>query len=249
MHQNGGRELPRHVAIIMDGNGRWARQQGKPRQAGHKAGADSVRAVIEASATGDIEVLTLFAFSSENWSRPEKEVSFLMDLFLRALHREVKLLDEEGIRFRVIGNRSNLSARLVDTITAAEERTAGNSGMVLQLAFSYGGRWDILQAAQKTAQMVADGQLSADDIDESIFSQQLSFSDLPEVDLFIRTGGELRISNFILWQAAYAEFYFTDTLWPDFSADSLRIALEDYANRERRFGCTSEQLEVKDAKA
>ncbi|OOZ40793.1 isoprenyl transferase [Solemya elarraichensis gill symbiont] len=249
MDQSGGRGLPRHVAIIMDGNGRWAKLQGKPRQAGHKAGADSVRAVIEESATSGIEVLTLFAFSSENWKRPEKEVSFLMDLFLRALNREVNLLDEQGIRFRVIGDRSNLSTKLVETITDAEERTAGNSGMVLQLAFSYGGRWDIVQAAQKAAQMVADGQLSAEDIDENIFSQQLSFSDLPEVDLFIRTGGELRISNFILWQAAYAEFYFTDTLWPDFSVDSLRSALEDYANRERRFGRTSDQLEVKDAKA
>ncbi|KHF26157.1 undecaprenyl pyrophosphate synthetase [Solemya velum gill symbiont] len=241
--------MPRHVAIIMDGNGRWARQQGKPRQAGHKAGAESVRAVIEESVTAGIEVLTLFAFSSENWSRPEKEVSFLMDLFLRALTREVKLLQEQGIRFRVIGNRSNLSSKLVDTIVAAEKRTAGNSGMVLQLAVSYGGRWDIVQAAQKTARLVADGQLSADDIDENSFSQQLSFSDLPEVDLFIRTGGELRISNFILWQAAYAEFYFSDTLWPDFSADSLRLALNDYANRERRFGRTSEQLGVKNAKA
>ncbi|OOY35878.1 polyprenyl diphosphate synthase [Solemya velum gill symbiont] len=249
MSHDGWRGVPRHVAIIMDGNGRWARQQGKPRQAGHKAGAESVRAVIEESVTAGIEVLTLFAFSSENWSRPEKEVSFLMDLFLRALTREVKLLQEQGIRFRVIGNRSNLSSKLVDTIVAAEKRTAGNSGMVLQLAVSYGGRWDIVQAAQKTARLVADGQLSADDIDENSFSQQLSFSDLPEVDLFIRTGGELRISNFILWQAAYAEFYFSDTLWPDFSADSLRLALNDYANRERRFGRTSEQLGVKNAKA
>ena len=243
MNQQEPPQLPEHVAIIMDGNGRWARQQGKPRQLGHRAGANATKAIIEESARTGINILTLFAFSSENWSRPEKEISFLMDLFLRSLDREVRTLEEQNLQFRVIGDRSGLPAKLVEKIEDAERLTATNSGMVLQLAVSYGGRWDIVNAARKLAGQVAAGEASVDEIDEAKFSGLLAFPDLSDVDLYIRTGGELRISNFILWQAAYAELYFTDVLWPDFSPQEYHKALDDYARRQRRFGMTGEQLE------
>lgn len=235
-------QLPGHVAIIMDGNGRWAKQQGKPRHFGHRVGADITRKIIEESGRIGVSVLTLFAFSSENWSRPKSEISFLMDLFLRSLDREIRTLEKKNVCFRVIGDRSNLPAGLVDKIVDAEKRTDANDGLILQLAVSYGGRWDILQAVRQIASQVAKGECSVDEIDEKRFAQTLTFSDLQDVDLFIRTGGELRISNFILWQAAYAELYFTEVLWPDFTPDEFHKALKDYARRQRRFGRTGEQL-------
>lgn len=234
------RRIPAHVAIIMDGNGRWAERQGKARHQGHRAGANAVRAIIEESAALGIKVLTLFAFSSENWQRPAEEVSFLMELFLRALEQEMQTLAKRDIRFRVIGDRQQLPAKLVEKIVDAEQRSLHNKGLVVQLAVSYGGRWDILQAARALAAEVAAGQLKPSDINEERFACALSFADLPEVDLFIRTGGEIRISNFLLWQAAYAEFYFTDVLWPDFDRAALYAALDDYAGRQRRFGRVAE---------
>ena len=243
MNRQVASQVPGHVAIIMDGNGRWARSQGKPRQLGHRAGANITREIIEESARLGIEVLTLFAFSSENWNRPEKEITFLMDLFLRSLDREVRTLEERNLRFRVIGDRSSLPDKLIAKIEDAERRTEENNGLILQLAVSYGGRWDIVQAARSIAAKVAAGECSVDSINEETVSKSLSFADCPDVDLYIRTGGELRISNFILWQAAYAEFYFTDVLWPDFTTSEFHKALDDYANRQRRFGLTGEQLE------
>lgn len=242
MEVDGVTRLPRHVAIVMDGNGRWAKQQGLPRHAGHKAGVKSVRASVEQSVKRGIEVLTLFAFSSENWKRPEKEVSLLMDLFMVALQREVKRLQRNNVRLRIIGDRSAFSTKLQERIAAAEMATADNTGLVLQIAANYGGRWDILQAVRRLARDVAAGELDADQITESVIASGLSFSDLPDPDLFIRTGGEQRISNFMLWQSAYTELYFTDSYWPDFDADAFDAALEFFASRQRRFGMTGEQL-------
>ena len=234
--------IPRHVAIIMDGNGRWAQNRGKPRHTGHKAGVKSVRSSVEYSAKQGIEVLTLFAFSSENWQRPEKEVTLLMDLFLVALKNEVKKLNKNNVRLKVIGDTSAFNSKLQAQIEQAEQQTEKNTGLVLQVAANYGGRWDITQAARKLAAEVQQGQLDPALITESRLQSALSFADLPEVDLFIRTGGDLRISNFILWQAAYAELYFTPVLWPDFDEGAYQNALDDFAGRQRRFGKTAEQV-------
>ena len=233
--------LPRHVAIIMDGNGRWARKRLLPRVAGHRAGVTPVRVCIEQCVRQDIAALTLFAFSSENWARPPEEVGSLMGLFLDALDREIDELQSNGVRLRFIGERHNLSQVLQQRISSAESRTAGNSRLALQIAVSYGGRWDLVEAARVLAQRCAAGTLLPQDIDESLLSSTLSVADLPDPDLFIRTGGEQRISNFLLWNLAYTELYFTDQLWPDFDAASFQIALDWYASRNRRFGLTGEQ--------
>ncbi|MEJ2476951.1 MAG: polyprenyl diphosphate synthase, partial [Desulfobacterales bacterium] len=208
-------QIPRHVAIVMDGNGRWARQKGKPRTYGHKVGSSKVHDIVEESKELGIEVLTLFAFSSENWKRPKSEVTFLMDLMIQMLKKEIRKLEEKGVQLRFIGQRELLPGKLLKVISDSEARTRNNNSLILQIAASYGGQWDITQAARSLAEKVARGELRPEQIDEQIFAAELAFSDLPDADLFIRTGGELRISNFLLWQAAYAEFYFTDVLWPD----------------------------------
>jgi undecaprenyl diphosphate synthase len=233
--------LPRHVAIIMDGNGRWAQQRGLPRPAGHKAGVGPVRLCIEQCGRHRIEALTLFAFSSENWARPTEEVSSLMGLFLDALDREVDELHANGVRLRFIGERHALSVRLQSRIAAVEQRTGQNPGLSLQIAVSYGGRWDILGAARAVATRCASGELRPADITDEVFAAGLSLAGLPDPDLFIRTGGERRISNFLLWNLAYTELYFTDQLWPDFDAAGFDAALQYFAQRNRRFGLTGEQ--------
>ncbi len=235
--------LPRHLAIIMDGNGRWAKRRKLPRTAGHQAGVAAVRRTIEYCAERGIEVLTLFAFSSENWRRPPEEVAVLLRLFQRTLERETVKLHENGIRLRVIGDRSAFPLELQRKIAEAEQLTCANRKMTLLIAANYGGRWDILQAAKALARKVEMGEIQSQAIDEALFAAHLSFADLPEPDLFIRTGGEVRLSNFLLWQLAYTELYFTEVLWPDFGAEELNQALAEYARRERRFGHTSEQLD------
>jgi undecaprenyl diphosphate synthase len=235
-------KLPRHVAIIMDGNGRWAEHRNMPRFAGHRAGVETVRRIVQISGELGIEALTLFAFSSENWRRPKKEVGLLMDLFLTALEREVKKLHDTGVRLRVIGEISAFPKKLQQRIHDSMNKTRDNKGLTLNIAANYGGRWDIAQAARNLAERVADGVLDASDIDEAMLAQQLSLSDLPEPDLFIRTGGEQRISNFLIWQLAYTELYFTHTLWPDFDRDEYFKALQSFAGRQRRFGQTGAQI-------
>ncbi len=235
-------EVPRHVAIIMDGNGRWAQQRKLPRHAGHKAGVKSVRSAVEESVRNNVEVLTLFAFSSENWKRPEEEVSMLMELFMMALRQEVKRLRKNNVQLRIIGDVSAFPEKLRAAIKAAEGETAANTGLVLQIAANYGGRWDIAQATRRIAEKVRTGELEPDAITESTITESLSFTDLPDPDLFIRTGGEKRLSNFLLWQSAYTELYFTDTLWPDFDAVAFRQALREFGGRQRRFGLTGEQV-------
>ncbi len=232
---------PRHVAIIMDGNGRWARARGMPRYAGHKAGVKSVRSIVEESVRRKIEVLTLFAFSSENWRRPEREVNLLMGLFMLLLRRETRRLKKNGVRLRIIGDTSAFSDKLQQAIIQAEQETADSDGLVLQVAANYGGRWDITQAARRIAEQVQAGRFTPEDISESTLAAELSFPDLPPPDLFIRTGGEQRLSNFLLWQSAYTELYFSDLLWPDFQADAFCDALESFSKRHRRFGRTGEQ--------
>lgn len=234
--------LPRHVAIIMDGNGRWAERRHRPRSMGHRAGQKAVRATVTASRERGIAALTLFAFSSENWQRPRTEVGALMELFLRALDSEVDELHANGVRLRFIGALEAFAAPLRERMHAAMERTASNDALTLNIAANYGGRWDIAQAARTLAQQVAHGLLDATAIDEQHLAAHLMLADLPPPDLLIRTGGEHRISNFLLWQAAYAELYFTDTLWPDFDAAALDAALDAYATRERRYGRTGAQL-------
>ncbi|MEE9358416.1 isoprenyl transferase [Candidatus Vondammii sp. HM_W22] len=233
---------PRHIAIIMDGNGRWAKQRHLPRHAGHKAGVKTVRTCVEQCVNHGIEVLTLFAFSSENWKRPEKEVGLLMGLFVAALKMEVKRLKRNNVQLRIIGDRSAFSNKLQKLIVSAEAATAGNTGLVLQIAASYGGRWDITEAARKLAERVKQGDLLPEKVTEELISSELSFADLPDPDLFIRTGGEQRLSNFLLWQSAYAELYFTDLLWPEFRVDEFLQALGSFSCRLRRFGKTSEQV-------
>jgi undecaprenyl diphosphate synthase len=223
----------------MDGNGRWAAARGLPRQAGHKAGITPVRLVIEECSRRGIEALTLFAFSSENWGRPSVEVSAIMSLFLDALDRETAQLHANRVRVRVIGERRTLPVRLQARVAAAQEQTAGNPGLRLQLAVSYGGRWDIVQANQKLAEQCLVGALNPRDITEAHLASALELADVPDPDLFIRTGGERRISNFLLWNLAYTELYFTDGLWPDFAVPDLEAALAFFAERERRFGLTS----------
>ncbi|HET6906329.1 MAG TPA: polyprenyl diphosphate synthase [Rhodanobacteraceae bacterium] len=234
--------LPRHVAIVMDGNGRWARRRGQPRSFGHRAGQKAVREAVEFCLRRKIEALTLFAFSSENWKRPDEEVGALMDLFLRALDREVDELHSNEVRVRFIGGLSVFNEALRSRMLAAMEKTRGNNALVLNVCVNYGGRWDITQAARNAVLAVQRGELGVEGIDESSLAPFFCLSDLPPVDLFIRTGGEHRISNFLLWQIAYAELYFTDILWPDVDQAELARALDDYANRERRFGRTGAQI-------
>ncbi|MCP1641891.1 undecaprenyl diphosphate synthase [Pseudomonas citronellolis] len=236
--------VPRHVAIIMDGNNRWAKKRLLPGVAGHKAGVSAVRAVVKTCAEAGVEVLTLFAFSSENWQRPVDEVGALMELFLMALRREVRKLDENGIRLRIIGDRSRFHPELQAAMREAENLTAGNKGLLLQVAANYGGQWDITQAAQRLAREVQAGYLVPDDITPELIQGCLTTGDQPLPDLCIRTGGEHRISNFLLWQLAYAELYFSDLYWPDFKSAAMREALADYATRQRRFGKTSEQVQA-----
>ena len=236
--------LPQHIAIIMDGNGRWAKERGKPRVFGHKKGVDAVRKTISTAAKLGIKAVTLFAFSSENWRRPEDEVGLLMELFITVLSSEVKRLHKNNLRLRIIGDVTRFNPRLQRKIEQAEELTRNNTGMVLNVAANYGGKWDITQAAKKLAQQVAVGELNPDDIDESKMAQFISMADLPDVDLLIRTSGECRISNFLLWQLAYAEMYFTPVYWPEFGEDSLVEAISWFVNRERRFGCTGEQIKA-----
>ncbi|OQW95843.1 MAG: di-trans,poly-cis-decaprenylcistransferase [Beggiatoa sp. IS2] len=235
--------LPRHVAIIMDGNGRWAKQRLLPRYAGHKAGVEAVRQVVSLCAECKIEVLTLFAFSSENWRRPPQEVSLLMELFMTALQREVSKLHKNNVRLRVIGERQAFADRLQQLIADAETLTQNNTGLNLIIAANYGGQWDILEAVKKLAMQVEQGILRAQDLSEEMLAHQLCLAELPEPDLFIRTGGEQRISNFLLWQLAYTELYFTPTLWPDFDKQAFIQALHSFAGRQRRFGRTGEQVE------
>lgn len=236
---------PRHIAITMDGNGRWAAARGLPRSAGHKAGLTPVRLCVEGCSRLGVEALTLFAFSSENWSRPAEEVASLMGLFFEVVDREIAELHRQRVRVRFIGNRQRLSVRLQAQIAAAEERTAGNAGLKLQVAVSYGGRWDIVQAARRLATLCASGALLPADIDEERFGSELELGGLPDADLLIRTGGERRISNFLLWNLAYAELYFSDRLWPDFDRTELAAALEFFAGCERRFGLTAGQMKAR----
>ena len=234
--------VPRHIAIIMDGNGRWATERRLPRVAGHTRGVDAVRAVVEGCARAGVEYLTLFAFSSENWRRPNDEVSFLMRLFITALEREVGKLHANGIRLRVVGDLDRFEPRIRELIRRAETKTARNTRLTLTIAANYGGRWDILQATKKLVeQAVREGREV--DVTEDAFAPHLAMAYAPEPDLFIRTGGEQRVSNFLLWQLAYAEFYFTDKYWPDFDGAALADAIASYTERERRFGRTSAQLE------
>jgi undecaprenyl diphosphate synthase len=232
-------EVPNHVAMIMDGNGRWARKRFLPRVAGHKRGVDTVRDMVKSCVKLNIKYLTLFAFSSENWRRPAEEVSFLMGLFMEALKVEVAKLHDNNVRLVLIGDRSQFSKELVAQIEASEQLTANNTGLVLTIAANYGGRWDILQA---TNQMVANNPNHTEPFSEEDLSEYLSMAYAPEPDLFIRTGGEVRVSNFLLWQLAYTELYFTDTLWPDFDEEAFKLAITAFQQRERRFGRTSEQV-------
>ncbi|WJW76578.1 isoprenyl transferase [Thiohalobacter sp. IOR34] len=236
-------ERPQHIAIIMDGNGRWARRRGLPRPAGHREGVKAVRGIVEACRNQGIGALTLFAFSSENWRRPRTEVRLLMDLFINTLKREVRDLHANNVQVSFIGDRSAFSDKLRRLMDESESLTADNDGLRLAIAVNYGGRWDIVEAARRLAAEARDGDLDPSEIDEENFSACLSLAQLPEPDLFIRTGGEQRISNFLLWQLAYTELYFTETLWPDFDAQCLSEALEWFAGRQRRFGHTGEQVE------
>ena len=232
----GQAKRPRHVAIVMDGNGRWARRRGLPRSAGHRAGVQSVRRVVEACMARSIEALTLFAFSSENWRRPRREVGLLMELFLTTLDQEAERLHEQGVRLRFIGDRAAFAPRLRERIAAAEALTAGNGALHLTIAANYGGRWDIARAARRLAEAAAAGRIDPATVDVERFGREVCLAELPEPDLLIRTGGERRISNFLLWQIAYTELYFTDLLWPDFDERAFDEALAWYAGRERRFG-------------
>ena len=234
--------LPRHIAVIMDGNGRWAKKRFMPRLAGHRAGVEAARRIVRNCAERGIKVLTLFAFSSENWRRPQPEVSHLMDLFLTGLEREANDLHKNQIRLRFIGDRSRFSVKLAAKIQEVEQLTSQNTGMTLIIAADYGGQWDITRATQRIAAEVQAGVLRVEDISPQHLAAHLAFPDLPDPDLFIRTSGEMRISNFLLWQLAYAELYFTDVLWPDFGDAELTQALQHFAQRERRYGYSGEQL-------
>lgn len=233
--------IPKHIAIIMDGNGRWARNRFMPRMAGHQQGVETVRGVIKACIERNVAYLTLFAFSSENWRRPAEEISFLMQLFTGALEQEITKLHENGIRFKVIGDISKFEPRIIEFIQNGEQLTAQNTRLTFTIAANYGGRWDIMQAMRK---MMAQSSEVPFNFEEESLAQYLSLSYAPEPDLFIRTGGEYRISNFLLWQLAYTELYFTNTLWPDFNEHELELAIQSYQQRERRFGRTSEQLQM-----
>ena len=233
-------KVPRHVAIIMDGNGRWAKSRSLPRIVGHKNGIEAVRTAVKACIERGVNYLTLFAFSSENWRRPTEEVSYLMQLFITVLKQEVIKLHENGIRFKVIGDLTKFEPKIIEFIRNGEEMTAANTRLTLTIAANYGGRWDIMRAVRKMH--MQDQKLINNFVEEDL-SQHFAMNYAPEPDLFIRTGGEQRISNFLLWDLAYTELYFTNTLWPDFNADSLDLAIQSYQQRERRFGRTSEQLQ------
>lgn len=235
--------VPRHVAIVMDGNGRWAKARFMPRLIGHQRGVEAVRKVIRACNHAGVECLTLFAFSSENWKRPVEEVSGLMSLFMLVLERETAGLIRHNVSMRFIGDRSAFSNSLQEKIAVVEQQTGHCTGMVLLIAANYGGRWDILQASQKLAAKVARGELSAQELTEQDLNREMVTFGLPEPDLFIRTGGEQRVSNFLLWQLAYTELYFTDKLWPEFDEQALEDAFKAYGQRQRRFGMTSEQVQ------
>jgi len=236
--------VPRHVAIIMDGNGRWAKTKNKPRHSGHRAGVKAVRETVETAAERGIEHLTLFAFSSENWSRPEDEVNSLMNLFIEALRREVEELHRNNVKLKFVGALNELSAGLKDKISKSENKTVANTGLRLTVAIAYGGRWDIIEAGKAIARQVADGSMQVDDIDDAVFASELQMSDSPDPDLLIRTGGEQRISNFLMWNLAYSELWFTDVLWPEFDAVVFDEALAFYAGKQRRFGHTGDQVEA-----
>lgn len=234
--------IPRHIAIVMDGNGRWAKAQKRPRLLGHKRGVEAVREIVKACNALKVECLTIFAFSSENWKRPEDEIKHLMGLFMMALEREAKALAKNNVRLRVIGDLTKFSEKLQKKITQVEEITSKSNGLNLTVAANYGGRWDIVQSVKMLANQVASGELIADELGEEDISSFISTKIFPDPDLFIRTGGEKRISNFLLWQMAYTELYFTDVLWPDFGKEELHKAIEDFSSRQRRFGKTSEQV-------
>jgi undecaprenyl diphosphate synthase len=233
---------PRHIAVIMDGNGRWARAKGRPRHAGHRAGVKAARNIVRTAAERGIEVLTLFAFSSENWKRPAEEVSSLMGLFLEVLQREVDELDRNGVQIKFIGAREELSGRLQKRLAKSEKQTAGNTKLKLYLAVAYGGRWDIVQSVRSVAEDVRSNKLEPGDINEESITSRMSLAAVGPPDLLIRTGGEHRVSNFLLWDMAYSELYFTDTLWPEFGEDDLDKAIAFFTDRERRFGQTSGQV-------
>jgi undecaprenyl diphosphate synthase len=235
-------DLPQHIAVIMDGNGRWAKRNGLPRVAGHRRGVDAVKELVKNCARRQIPYLTLFAFSSENWNRPSTEVKLLLELLTSVLESEVRKLHQNDVCLRIIGNLSRFSPRVQLLIRNAEELTCANSSLNLTVAVNYGGRWDVTQACRQIAQQVADGNIAPASISSDTVARNMSTSELPEPDLFIRTGGERRISNFLLWQLAYTELHFTDTLWPDFDDDDLAKAVESFAHRQRRFGQTSEQV-------
>lgn len=237
-----GMDVPEHVAIIMDGNGRWATARSQPRHSGHRAGVISVRETVKIAAKRGVSYLTLFAFSSENWQRPRDEVNRLMGLFLEALQREVDELHRNNVRLRFVGARQQLRAKLARRIEAAEERTKANTGLNLIVAVAYGGRWDIINAAKQLAREAARGAISLDEIDDARFAGALALAGIPDPDLLIRTGGEQRISNFLLWNLAYSELYFTDCLWPDFREREFDEAMKFYRLRQRRYGHTSEQV-------
>jgi undecaprenyl diphosphate synthase len=236
-------QVPRHVAVIMDGNGRWAKRRLLPRSAGHRAGIKTVRMAVEECARRGVAALTIFAFSSENWRRPPQEVGFLMNLFLEAIDREIDDLEMNGVELRFIGDRGALAPELQERMAKGEARTRGGRRLKLVVAVAYGGRWDIVQAAQRLAADCAAGRLLPEQVTEERLNAALAIADLPEPDLFVRTGGEHRISNFLLWNLAYTELWFTDTLWPEFDAGEFERAFAAYAARQRRFGLTGEQLE------
>ena len=236
--------LPQHIAIIMDGNGRWANRRQLPRIAGHRAGVENVRVIVERCAQLGIKGLTLFAFSSENWRRPPTEVRLLLELFSAALEQEVERLNKNGVCLQIIGDRAGFPRKLQSRIERAEKLTRNNEALTLVIAANYGGRWDITQASRQVAKEVAAGRLAPEDINEDTISKYLCLTDLPEPDLFIRSGGEQRVSNYLLWQLAYTELYFTECLWPDFDATEFDRALQSYALRQRRFGMTGDQIEL-----
>ena len=239
-----GMDVPHHVAIIMDGNGRWAKARSQARHAGHRAGVKSVRETVESAAKRGVKYLTLFAFSSENWQRPQDEVSRLMSLFLEALQREVDDLHRNNVRLRFVGARAQLKPKLQRKIEAAEQQTSQNNGLTLIVAVAYGGRWDIVNAARRLATKVTGGEMSIEDIGDDAFARELALSGVPDPDLLIRTGGEQRISNFLLWNLAYSELYFCDCLWPDFREREFDEAMIFYGMRQRRYGHTGEQVEA-----
>ena len=240
-------QIPAHIAIVMDGNGRWAARRSRPRTMGHQAGQKALRSIVEHCGRLGVAELTVFAFSSENWGRPEQEVSRLMDLFMRALDKEARELHENGVRIRFIGDTGAFSTGLQKKMNQAIRLTRDNSRMTLNVAVNYGGRWDIVRATRKLAESAVRGLIRPEDINEERITEQTCLGSSRDPDLFIRTGGEMRISNFLLWQSAYTEFYFTPVLWPDFNPDELDKAIDAYQSRERRFGLTGEQVREKTA--